>query len=154
MVNINSGVVLTNSVAPITACAERKPLLMTMTMMTMMVHGMNCCRLANIPCILVQGIAKGYRHDPEDVYTASSKTNHAWNLVLIKGEWRPLDTTWGAGHLDMGGNFNRKFEEHWFLTDPEEFVPRHFPLVDGCVDGRVRGCSDGRVYWWTGAWVR
>ena len=114
-------------------------MMMTMMMMTtttttmMMSHVMNRCSSANIPCVMVHGIAKGYGHDPEDVYTASSETNHAWNLVLVQGEWRPLDSTWGAGHLDRGGNFQRKFDEHWFLTDPEEFVPHHFPLHDGCV---------------------
>ena len=81
--------------------------------------------------MVMQGINKAQDHDPETVFTATSKTNHAWNLVLVEGEWRPLDNTFGAGHLDKGGTFTREFDEHWFLTDPAEFVPAHFPLVNG-----------------------
>ncbi|XP_076438507.1 uncharacterized protein LOC143277523 isoform X2 [Babylonia areolata] len=88
------------------------------------------CREAGIPCVLVSGIAKGYSHDPENVYTAATKTNHSWNLVLVQGEWRPLECTWGAGFVDNGGHFVRSFQERWFLTDPEEFVLQHFPLVN------------------------
>ncbi|KAL8579877.1 hypothetical protein ACOMHN_046444 [Nucella lapillus] len=89
------------------------------------------CKVVKIPCLMVSGIAKGYRHDPEDVYTEHTKANHAWNLVLLQGEWRPLDSTWGTGHVNRSGRFVRRLEDRWFLTDPGEFVLRHFPLMDG-----------------------
>ena len=77
----------------------------------------------------VEGIAKGYSHDPEAIYSADSGVNHAWNLVLLEGEWRPLDCTWGAGYLHEDGSFRRELNDHWFLTDPEEFLPTHFPYM-------------------------
>ena len=85
--------------------------------------------LADIPCLTVEGIAKGYSHDPEAVYTADSRVNHAWNLVLLEGEWRPLDCTWGAGYLHEDGTFRRELSDHWFLTDPVEFLLTHFPYM-------------------------
>ncbi|KAL8625924.1 hypothetical protein ACOMHN_012516 [Nucella lapillus] len=91
------------------------------------------CRHANIPCLLVSGLDKGLDYDPETIFTPTTKTNHAWNIVYVKGEWRPLDVTWGSGHLDESRRFQRKLTEHWFLTDPAEFITDHFPLLDGNV---------------------
>ncbi|XP_070203389.1 uncharacterized protein [Littorina saxatilis] len=88
------------------------------------------CKVADIPCVIVSGFSKGYGYDPEDVFSPDTKTSHAWNLVLVEGEWRPLDNTWSAGHIDDTKTFVREFDEHWFLTDPEEFVPRHFPFMN------------------------
>ncbi|KAK7465996.1 hypothetical protein BaRGS_00037433, partial [Batillaria attramentaria] len=88
------------------------------------------CNAVSVPCLLVQGFAKGVDHDFDSVYKEDTEINHAWNLVQIQGEWRPLDCTWGAGSMERGGNFKREFTEHWFLTDPEDFLPTHFPYMD------------------------
>lgn len=88
------------------------------------------CQAAHIPCVLVTGFSKGLEHQVGTSYTADTEINHAWNLVHIQGEWRPLDSTWGAGHLEKGGQFKREFGDHWFLTDPEDFLPTHFPYMD------------------------
>ncbi|KAK7095279.1 hypothetical protein V1264_006710 [Littorina saxatilis] len=86
------------------------------------------CRHAGIPCLQVQGHAKEQYHDLEEKFTDEGKPTHAWNIVHVKGEWRPLDVTWGTGCTDNGGTFKRKFDEHWFLTDPADFVCKHYPL--------------------------
>lgn len=85
-------------------------------------------RHAGIPCLQVQGHAKEQYHDLEEKFTDEGKPTHAWNIVHVKGEWRPLDVTWGTGCTDNGGTFKRKFDEHWFLTDPADFVCKHYPL--------------------------
>ncbi|XP_041353366.1 kyphoscoliosis peptidase-like [Gigantopelta aegis] len=90
----------------------------------------NFCKLAHIPCHVVSGFAKGYSYNPEIPYTATSKTNHAWNIVLVKGEWRLVECTWGAGFL-ADKMFKKEFTEVYFLTDPELFVHAHFPFMNG-----------------------
>ena len=93
----------------------------------------------------VEGIAKGYSHDPEAIYSPDSGVNHAWNLVLLEGEWRPLDCTWGAGYLHEDGSFRRELNDHWFLTDPEEFLPTHFPYMYRLVlSSQLRSKLSGR----------
>lgn len=53
---------------------------------------------------------------------------HAWNAVKIDGVWRLVDCTWGAGYLDDGEQFVRRFNDHYFLTPPEAFVWDHLPF--------------------------
>lgn len=56
-----------------------------------------------------------------------TQPNHAWNAVRIDGQWRLLDSTWGAGYLSPTGEFVRAFNAHYFLTPPELFVFDHLP---------------------------
>ena len=53
-------------------------------------------------------------------------TNHAWNCVLMDGEWRLIDATWGAGVLN-GSTYEPRFDPSWFTSTPVEFARRHFP---------------------------
>ncbi|KAJ7783219.1 hypothetical protein B0H16DRAFT_484580 [Mycena metata] len=53
-------------------------------------------------------------------------SNHAWNCVLMDGEWRLLDSCWGAGAL-MGDAYAQRFAPVWFTSTPSEFGKRHFP---------------------------
>lgn len=81
--------------------------------------------LAGLESVVVRGYGKGYG------YTVGSKVaeerKHAWNAVKIDGEWRLVDSTWGAGHLDPEEGFVQSFEEFYFLTPPEELVWTHLP---------------------------
>ncbi len=74
---------------------------------------------------VVPGWSKGYG------FTAGQRfdgpTNHAWNAVRIDGRWQLMDPTWGAGYLDQGSQFVRRFQEHYFLTPPDAFVFDHLP---------------------------
>lgn len=53
--------------------------------------------------------------------------SHAWNAIILNGQWRLIDVTWAAGHLD-GGQFIKRFNDggHW-LADPFEFAHTHLP---------------------------
>ena len=53
--------------------------------------------------------------------------NHAWNAVYINDTWWLLDATWGAGYVDDNKNFVFQYSEHYFLTDPNQFIYDHFP---------------------------
>ena len=78
----------------------------------------------------ISGFAKGYGHSPKQQLTTADKTNHAWNAVFIRGNWFLLDSTWGAGTVDASKGFQKKFNEYYFLTNPEHFVYSHFPYMN------------------------
>jgi transglutaminase/protease-like cytokinesis protein 3 len=74
---------------------------------------------------VVSGWSKGYGYTSGQRF--EGPTNHAWNAVLINGQWRLMDPTWGAGYLDQQMQFVRRFQEHYFLTAPDAFVFDHLP---------------------------
>ncbi|XP_067669742.1 uncharacterized protein [Haliotis asinina] len=88
------------------------------------------CREVKIPCKVVSGIAKGYGFDPEVKITEDTDTNHAWNIVFVNGDWRPIEVTWGAGYIGDKFKYVKQFNEFHFLTDPVDFVVKHFPYID------------------------
>ncbi|MGB3944734.1 MAG: transglutaminase domain-containing protein [Methanothrix sp.] len=83
------------------------------------------CHLSGLEAEVIPGIGRG------SGYTVGSdipgSRNHAWNAVKIDGEWRLVDSTWGAGYLDPRAGFVEKFEEFYFLTPPEYLVWTHLP---------------------------
>ncbi|MBN9418280.1 MAG: hypothetical protein J0I12_22710 [Candidatus Eremiobacteraeota bacterium] len=52
--------------------------------------------------------------------------SHAWNAVMLDGEWKLLDCTWGAGFVS-GNDFHRSPTDFYFCSDPKEFLTSHFP---------------------------
>jgi hypothetical protein len=38
-----------------------------------------------------------------------------------------VDSTWGAGYVNGDGKYVRRFEDHFFLTPPSQFIYDHFP---------------------------
>ena len=72
----------------------------------------------------ISGHGKGYSYvvgEPTD------GSNHDWNAVCLDGEWKLIDCTWGAGHVDERRRFRRSFDEFYFLTPPRLFIFSHFP---------------------------
>lgn len=53
--------------------------------------------------------------------------SHAWNAVKIEGQWKLLDVTWGAGHVDEQQKFKQVFQPGYFFTEPRVFALDHFP---------------------------
>lgn len=79
--------------------------------------------LAGLEVVKISGYAKGYSYKEGRKFKT---TNHAWNAVKLNGEWRLLDVTWGAGHLE-GKKYVKSFKESYFLTPPEHLIFNHFP---------------------------
>jgi hypothetical protein len=80
---------------------------------------------AGLKAVEIEGASKGvgYAVDPK----RSDASGHAWNAVSIDGKWRLIDCAWGAGYVNPRGQYVREFDEHFFLTPPEEFIYDHFP---------------------------
>jgi hypothetical protein len=71
----------------------------------------------------VSGYAKGFDY----VYgKRTKKANHAWLAVRLRGTWRLVDPTWGAGII-VDGRFQRQFTWDYFLIDPDVLLLSHFP---------------------------
>lgn len=68
----------------------------------------------------------GYRNLAPGEPVPKMSTNHAWNCVLMDGEWHLIDATWGAGALN-GSTYEQRFDPSWFASTPVEFARRHFP---------------------------
>ncbi|CAF1217296.1 unnamed protein product [Rotaria sordida] len=56
---------------------------------------------------------------------ALQQATHVWNAVKLSNYWYLLDATWGAG----SGN-EKKIEEFYFLTSPDQMIYTHLPTED------------------------
>ncbi len=79
---------------------------------------------SGLEVMTISGYAKGYDYIPGMKF--SGPTDHAWNAIKLNGTWYLLDSTWGAGSL-VNGKYVHRFDDHYFLTPPEEFVYDHLP---------------------------
>ncbi|MFQ5605642.1 MAG: transglutaminase domain-containing protein [bacterium] len=84
-------------------------------------------KAAGLEIVKISGYSKGYGYTIGTHFTGPP--NHAWNAVKIDGQWRLFDATWGAGYLNDSRQFVREFQEHYFLTPPEEFIYDHYPTA-------------------------
>lgn len=74
------------------------------------------CRSQGIPCNVIMGWI--YKGQP---YIGGY---HAWNEVLIDGEWKMVDTTYAIG--DMGGNSSLDSVQKYFLAD--ESISKNYTI--------------------------
>jgi transglutaminase-like putative cysteine protease len=82
-------------------------------------------KLAGLEVVKVRGYAKGAGFNPGDSFQKDSLA-HAWNAVKIDSEWKLLDATWAAGAVN-GGKYEKRFNEFYYLTPPEQLAFSHFP---------------------------
>jgi len=82
------------------------------------------CDHAGIRNELIIGYAKNSIDRPGSRFGV----NHYWNAVYFDSAWHLLDVTWASGYLNwQGDEFIRRYDDHYFLTPPEEFVRDHYP---------------------------
>jgi hypothetical protein len=54
--------------------------------------------------------------------------NHAWNAVQLNNNWYLCDATWASGWIDGDqGAYLKRFDDTYFLTEPNLFAYNHFP---------------------------
>lgn len=81
------------------------------------------CDISGIECVVISGYSKS---DPNKTIGKIEKTDHAWNAVKLYNNWYLVDATWAAGNVSRR-RFNKRFNEFYFLTDPDVFIYRHLP---------------------------
>jgi hypothetical protein len=82
---------------------------------------------AGMEAALVGGHGKGFGYSAGSALSWPP-SGHAWNAVRIDGgEWWLLDACWGAGYVEAGKGYTKKFNAEMFVSTPEEFGRRHFP---------------------------
>lgn len=57
----------------------------------------------------------------------SRKLNHSWNAIKIDGYWKLIDTTLGSGTINEYGVYQSRFEDFYFLVNPQHLIHSHFP---------------------------
>ena len=81
--------------------------------------------------VVVGGHGKGFGFTnlPPGAPVPSESHNHAWNAVKIdNGQWKLIDSCWGAGHIEGAGKpYIQEFTPSFFTMSNEEFGLRHFP---------------------------
>lgn len=82
------------------------------------------CGKLGIDCIDISGTA---RNTLQQIGRIPANGNHVWNGVKVDGQWKLVDVTWAAGHVDEKGKFARRFNDRYFFTPPEKFFLNHFP---------------------------
>jgi len=80
---------------------------------------------AGLEAVMIKGYGKGYGYVPGRIFSGPS--DHAWNAVRINGSWYLIDCSWGAGYVSGEGKYVRKFDDHYFMTPPSQFIFSHFP---------------------------
>lgn len=81
---------------------------------------------AGMEAVSISGYAKAYGHVPG---THFDRPNHTWNAIKIDGQWRLIDTTWGAGYV-RNGKYVKVLTETFFLPTPEQMIFTHLPADD------------------------
>ena len=81
------------------------------------------CDEIGLKSIIINGKIKV---NPNNIGNFPNRSSHAWNAVKINNKWRLVDATWGSGYV-RSGVFYKKFEDRFFMTEPEIFILNHFP---------------------------
>lgn len=89
--------------------------------------------------MVIKGYSKSAGYQP-GVRFDDNRFRNSWNAVYVAGAWRFVQCNWGARHLvnakeapKMGGknksdSLRYEYDDHYFLTDPKEFIYEFFPL--------------------------
>ncbi|KAL3856221.1 hypothetical protein ACJMK2_010998 [Sinanodonta woodiana] len=88
------------------------------------------CSYAGLHCEIIMGYSKGAGYKPGMNMDGNTFRN-SWTAVAIDGSWRLINCTWAArqvtGHKDNLPQIFHKYDEFYFLTDPEDYVYQHYP---------------------------
>ncbi len=106
------------------------------------------CELDSIEVHIVSGYA---RQRPFSKLVLN-EPDHAWNVVLLNGEWQLLDLTWSAAAVQNPQTFSSS--KQYLLPEPDDFILSHLPslpfwqLLDCPVPAQVFEHSRDSVLHW------
>ncbi|WP_452599782.1 transglutaminase domain-containing protein [Pontimicrobium sp. MEBiC01747] len=82
-------------------------------------------KLANLNCVIVNGYGRTSTTDIGKL----NIPNHSWNAIKLNNKWYLCDPTWASGVPDPKTNiFVFKYNNGYFLTNPELFAVNHYPI--------------------------
>ncbi|GFO10596.1 kyphoscoliosis peptidase [Plakobranchus ocellatus] len=88
------------------------------------------CSYAGLHCEIVLGFSKGAGYKP-GMRMEGQTFRNSWTAVNINGSWRLVNCTWAARHVtglkDKLPPIYHKYDEFYFLTDPEDHIYQHYP---------------------------
>ena len=83
------------------------------------------CKYADLNCKIVNGYARTSSIAIDKIYAP----NHSWNAIEISGKWYLCDPTWASGIQNPKTlKFEFKYNDGFFLTNPEIFAVNHHPV--------------------------
>lgn len=97
------------------------------------------CSYAGLHCVVIKGYSKSAGYQP-GVKFEDNRFRNSWNAVYVAGAWRFVQCNWGARHLvnakevpkpgsrGKSDSLRYEYDDHYFLTDPKEFIYEFFPL--------------------------
>ncbi|XP_047740561.1 hillarin-like [Hyalella azteca] len=95
------------------------------------------CSYAGLHCVVIKGYSKSAGYQP-GVRFEDNRFRNSWNAVYVAGAWRFVQCNWGARHLvnakekthkrKKDNNLRYEYDDHYFLTDPKEFIYEFYPL--------------------------
>lgn len=83
-------------------------------------------QMAGLEVKTIYGLVKG---GPATSRRSGKSVNHVWNAVKVKGVWKVVDSTWGAGFIGRQG-FQPQHSDLFFLLAPEKAILSHFDEAD------------------------
>jgi hypothetical protein len=82
-------------------------------------------KYADLNCKIVNGYAKTSSIDVDQIHAP----NHSWNAIELSGKWYLCDPTWASGIQNPKTlRFEFKYNDGFFLTNPEMFAINHHPV--------------------------
>ncbi|VDM53344.1 unnamed protein product [Angiostrongylus costaricensis] len=94
------------------------------------------CSYAGLHCVVIKGYSKSAGYQPGYSFD-DNRFRNTWNAVYLSGSWRFVQCNWGARHLVNAkdseneyrndGNLRYEYDDHYFMTDPEEFIYEFLP---------------------------
>ncbi|MBR6080214.1 MAG: hypothetical protein IKP60_08670 [Treponema sp.] len=82
------------------------------------------CDELDITCRVVHGYARGVSADINNEKKTYS-SNHAWNIVTIKGKDYIIDSTWDEGYMAEKVSVH-EYSTDWLCPNPEHFIYSHY----------------------------
>ncbi len=81
--------------------------------------------LSDIECEIING----FGITENRINSKTHFPNHSWNAVKLNNKWYLCDATWSAGLFNLETKtFDFKYNDGYFLSEPELFSKNHFPL--------------------------
>jgi transglutaminase/protease-like cytokinesis protein 3 len=81
--------------------------------------------LSDIECEIING----FGITENRINSKTHFPNHSWNAVKLNKKWYLCDATWSAGLFNLETKtFDFKYNDGYFLSEPELFSKNHFPL--------------------------